>query len=44
MRWARHVKCMGEMRDAYKILVAKAEGNRPLDKPRRRREIILNES
>jgi hypothetical protein len=30
MRWARHVAHMGEMRNAYNILVGKPEGNRPL--------------
>jgi hypothetical protein len=31
MRWAEHVVRMGEMRNAYKILVEKSEGeDRPL--------------
>jgi hypothetical protein len=30
IRWARHVACMGEMRNAYNILVGKPEGKRPL--------------
>jgi hypothetical protein len=38
MRWAGHVACMGEMRNAYKILLGKPEGQRPLGKPRRRWE------
>jgi hypothetical protein len=29
---------MGEMRNAYKNLIGKPEGNRPLEKTRRRRE------
>jgi len=29
MRWTRHVAHMGEMRNAYKILVGKPEGKRP---------------
>jgi len=29
---------MGEMRNAYKILIGKPEGKRPLGKPRRRWE------
>jgi hypothetical protein len=29
---------MGEMRNAYSILVRKFEGKRPLGRPRRRRE------
>jgi hypothetical protein len=28
-----HVACMGEMRNAYKILVGKPEGKRPLRRP-----------
>jgi hypothetical protein len=34
MRWARHVARMGEERNAYRILVGKPEGRRPLGKPR----------
>jgi len=30
MRWVGHVACMGEMRNAYKILVGKPEGKRSL--------------
>jgi hypothetical protein len=29
MRWAGHMACVGEMRNAYKILVRKPEGKRP---------------
>jgi hypothetical protein len=36
MRWARHVSRMGKKRDAYRILVGKPEGKRPLGGPRRR--------
>jgi hypothetical protein len=36
MRWAGHVARMGETRNAYKILVGKPEGKRPLGRPRRR--------
>jgi hypothetical protein len=36
MRWAEHVARMGETRKAYKILVGKPEGKRPLGRPRRR--------
>jgi hypothetical protein len=32
---------MGERRDAYRILVGKPEGRRPLERPRRRQRIIL---
>jgi hypothetical protein len=34
MIWVGHVACMGEMRNAYKILVRTPEGNRPLERPR----------
>jgi hypothetical protein len=30
MRWAGHVARMGEKRNAYRILVGKPEGKRPL--------------
>jgi hypothetical protein len=30
MRWVGHVACMGEMRNAYEILVGKPEGKRSL--------------
>jgi hypothetical protein len=36
MRWAGHVARMGAKRNAYRILVGKPEGNRPLGRPRRR--------
>jgi len=36
MRWAGHVAHMGEERGAYRILVAKPEGKRPLRRPRHR--------
>jgi hypothetical protein len=36
MRWARHVTRMGEKRNAYRLLVRKPEGKRPLGRPRRR--------
>jgi hypothetical protein len=35
MRWAGHVARMGEKINAYRLLVAKAEGKRPLGRPRR---------
>jgi hypothetical protein len=37
MRWAGHVARIGENRNAYKLLVGKPEGRRPLGRPRRRR-------
>jgi hypothetical protein len=36
MRLARHVARMGQKRNAYRLLVGKPEGNRPLGSPRRR--------
>jgi hypothetical protein len=35
MRLARHVARMGEKRNAYRLLVGKPEGKRPLGRPRR---------
>ena len=32
---------MGERRDAYRVVVARPEGNRPLGRSRRRWKIIL---
>jgi len=37
MRWAGHEARMGEERGAYRLLVGKPEGKRPLGRPRRRR-------
>jgi hypothetical protein len=37
-RWARHVARMRKRRNAYRVLVEKSEGNRPLGKSRRRWE------
>ncbi|KAJ4436020.1 hypothetical protein ANN_18646 [Periplaneta americana] len=37
-RWAEHVARMGESRNAYRVLVGRPEGNRPLGRPRRRWE------
>jgi hypothetical protein len=36
VRWAGHVTRMGKKRNAYRILVRKPEGKRPLGRPRRR--------
>jgi hypothetical protein len=36
MRWAGHVARIGETRNAYRILLGKAEKKRPLGRPRRR--------
>jgi hypothetical protein len=38
MTWAGHVPSMGEKRGAYRILVGRPEGRRPLGKHRRRWE------
>jgi len=38
MRWARHVARMGEGRGAYRVLVGKPEGKRPLGRPSRKWE------
>jgi hypothetical protein len=35
-RWAVNAARMEDMRNAYKILVGKFEGKRPLERPRRR--------
>jgi hypothetical protein len=34
MRWTGHVALIGEKRNAYRILVGKPEGKRPLGRPR----------
>jgi hypothetical protein len=34
MRWAEHVAGIGEKRAAYRLLVRKSEGKRPLGRPR----------
>jgi hypothetical protein len=36
MRWAGYVARMGEIRNAYRLLVGKPKGKRPLGRPRRR--------
>jgi hypothetical protein len=41
MRWACHVARMGEKRGAYRILVGRPEGRRPLERPRLDGRIIL---
>jgi hypothetical protein len=38
LRWAGHAARMGERRGAYRALVGKPEGRRPLERPRRRCE------
>jgi len=38
MRWMGHAALMGERRGAYRVLVGKPEGKRPLGRPRHRWE------
>ncbi|KAJ4442304.1 hypothetical protein ANN_12172 [Periplaneta americana] len=38
LRWTGHVVRMGESRNAYRVLVGRPEGKRPLGRPRRRWE------
>jgi hypothetical protein len=38
MRWVGYVARIGEKRGAYRILVGRPEGRRPLGRPRRRWE------
>jgi hypothetical protein len=38
MKWAGHAAYMGERRNAYRDLVGKADGKKPLRKPWRRWE------
>jgi hypothetical protein len=40
LRWVEHISRMGLMKNAYKILIGKPEGKRPLGRPRRRWEDI----
>jgi hypothetical protein len=35
-KWVVHIARMGENRNAYRILVGKPEGKKPLGRPRRR--------
>jgi hypothetical protein len=38
IRWAGHVACIGEKRGAYRVLVGRSEGRRPLVRPSRKWE------
>jgi len=38
MRCSGHVARMGEKKGAYRVLVGKSEGKRPLERPSRRRK------
>jgi hypothetical protein len=33
MGWLRHVACVGKNKNAYRVLVGKLEGKRPLGRP-----------
>jgi hypothetical protein len=33
MRWVGHVACIGEMRNAYRILIEKSKGKNHLEDP-----------
>jgi hypothetical protein len=41
IRWAKRVAGMGEMRNAYRVLVGKPEGTRPLRMLRHKRNDII---
>jgi hypothetical protein len=36
VRWAGHVALMGDKRNAYRLVLGKPEGRRPLGRPRHR--------
>jgi hypothetical protein len=36
MGWRGHVACIGEMRNAYRILIERSEWRKPLSRPERR--------
>ena len=38
IRWAGHVACIGDRKGAYRILVGRPDGKRPLVRPRLRWE------
>jgi hypothetical protein len=42
VRWVGHVLCMGDRRGAYRVLVGKPEGKRPLGRPSGRWEDEIN--
>jgi hypothetical protein len=43
MIWVGHAACMGERRNAYKMLVWKPEGKRPLRRPKCRCNTMLKQ-
>jgi hypothetical protein len=40
MRWSRHVACVREMRNVYRIFIGKPGGKRPLASPKSRLEDV----
>jgi hypothetical protein len=36
MRWAEHIPCIREKRNAYRVLMGNPKGKRPLGRPRHR--------
>jgi hypothetical protein len=44
MRWAGHVKRIGEGKNVYRVLVGKPEGERPLGRSKRRWENNIKRS
>jgi hypothetical protein len=42
MKWARHVAYMEDRKGAYRVLVGKREGKRPLGTPGRRWKDTIN--
>jgi hypothetical protein len=41
IRWARYVACMGDRKEAYRVLGGMPEGKTQLVRPRRRWEVML---
>jgi hypothetical protein len=41
MKWSGHVACMRESKGAYRVLLGKSEGKRPLRRPRHRRNYYI---
>jgi hypothetical protein len=37
MKWAGHVAHMGDVRNAYEVLIRKPESKRPFGRPRRKK-------
>jgi hypothetical protein len=41
MKWARHVARIREKRVVYRVLMGEPDRKKPLEKPRRRWEVII---